>query len=414
MMCKRPVLALIVAAAVSSSGYGVALCAPDPCCRDLATPVWYRHFDHHAVEPGDSTVVKVDAVGTEVLLTIRARSPIQDPFFSAPHSDFTTKDGGRTWTGRPVMLPSPLSRLHSEYVEAPSDPKFLYRYVKDIGLYLRSEDRGKTWQLPHYSVGGVSREEFAFSIARSRFHLVLFELAAIHPRDPSTLYATISVFPWSGHLLIVPPDVKWRDPSSNFPSGFLSSHELPGMYVSHDGGETWAESTDVLRNSSPLGFSSSNPNLMFGHGLSGIVKSTDGGKTWEAVGQQKELEARPKMLTEKETGMRSWGAPAGLSVLQFVIDPTDDKIVYIVSNKGVYRTLDGGNTWCLLDLGFDVIDSYNSLALNPDDPTELFVGTRYGTFHSTDRGSSFRRIYPPPSETEQGGATLKRTRDPTH
>jgi hypothetical protein len=45
-------------------------------------------------------------------------------------------------------------------------------------------------------------------------------------------------------------------------------------------------------------------------------------------------------------------------------------------------------------LGFDELDGVHSLALNPENAAELFVGTRRGTFLSQDRGGSFQSIFP--------------------
>jgi photosystem II stability/assembly factor-like uncharacterized protein len=173
--------------------------------------------------------------------------------------------------------------------------------------------------------------------------------------------------------------------------------------MSTDGGETWTKFTDALQSfdvvgvyATPLGISPVNPEIMFGQSAQGIVKSVDRGKHWEPVGQQALISAAPRSVEERKTGRRIVGGRLGFGVVakQFVFSPSDESVLYIVSNKGVYRTLDGGLHWCLLDLGFDVVDSYNNAALSPTDTKELFVGTAYGLFRSRDRGCHFERIYP--------------------
>lgn len=65
-------------------------------------------------------------------------------------------------------------------------------------------------------------------------------------------------------------------------------------------------------------------------------------------------------------------------VTNIVIHPTNENIVYVgTAQGGVYRTLDGGTTWTALT--DDALSLANgALALDPLDPTTLFVGTGEG------------------------------------
>jgi photosystem II stability/assembly factor-like uncharacterized protein len=202
--------------------------------------------------------------------------------------------------------------------------------------------------------------------------MVQFLLVAIHPRDALTLYASISVLPWG----------------TNFGKSELRSYDLPGVYVSNDGGDSWKQFSATLRNGSPLGISPFDPWLMFGHSEKGIVKSSDGGKTWRLPKQAAQLEERPR----GESFL--YGPTPGLKAYQIVADPSDKDIVYIVSNKGLYQSTDGGDNWCLLNLGFDVLDAIHSLGYTPGDSKQLFLGTVYGVFHSSDGGKAWKKIYP--------------------
>ncbi len=82
-------------------------------------------------------------------------------------------------------------------IEAPSDPGVVYKNLGDAGLYLRSEDHGITWRLPEYRIGSETKEQFAATVSGKSFYRVDFWLAAIHPREPLTLYAAIRVIPWA-------------------------------------------------------------------------------------------------------------------------------------------------------------------------------------------------------------------------
>jgi hypothetical protein len=65
-------------------------------------------------------------------------------------------------------------------------------------------------------------------------------------------------------------------------------------------------------------------------------------------------------------------------VTNIVIHPTNENIVYVgTAQGGVYRTLDGGATWTALT--DDALSLANgAIALDPLDPTTLFVGTGEG------------------------------------
>ena len=75
-------------------------------------------------------------------------------------------------------------------------------------------------------------------------------------------------------------------------------------------------------------------------------------------------------------------------------NPQQGSIVYRVSNRGVYRSTDGGDAWCLLKIGLDMIDSTRSLAFDPGDSSRLVLGTRFGVVLLEEKGSRCRKIYP--------------------
>ena len=125
-----------------------------------------------------------------------------------------------------------------------------------------------------------------------------------------------------------------------------------------------------------------------------MVKSTDGGITWEPVGQQRELELRPLTSADKDEQTRLLKGLVDSRIRQILVDPVNEDIVYLVSNKGLIRSVDGRATWCLLNLGVDQIDSVRSIGVNPARPREIYVGTTRGVFFSSDRGCHFSKIYP--------------------
>jgi photosystem II stability/assembly factor-like uncharacterized protein len=65
------------------------------------------------------------------------------------------------------------------------------------------------------------------------------------------------------------------------------------------------------------------------------------------------------------------------------------------SNEHIHRSLDGGDTWTLLNLGFDRLHAIHNLAVDPLRTNRLFVGTDRGLFISEDRGCTFARMHTP-------------------
>lgn len=356
------------------------------CCRDIQTPIWYDGIPSHTVYEGDSYIKRIDLENGVPVVTINV--PRFEKGLPAGHSMIcSSKDIGEDWNcaeGDWGTLRINVSPPWGRTLQAPDHPAILYKYL-DEGLFLRSEDGGRRWKQPRFSVDGMSKEKFAFEVAKRKSYRLEVTIAAIDPTRPLTVYATLRVNPpvredAHGHIL------EWYEP--------------PGLYVSHDGGETWSKFTEELRRlsrdtmgPSPMGISPSNPSTMFGEGRQGVVKSTDAGKTWRPVGQEKELEA-PAQFLDKRTGKTFTSLDPGVGAVQFLMHPSDPNTVYIISAKGVYRTFDGGQTWCLLNLGFDVYRAYHNAAPNPANPNEIFVGTAYGLFFSADGGCHFKRIYP--------------------
>jgi hypothetical protein len=351
----------------------------DPrCCRALETEVRYTRPPSDITPPDDAGILQIDHSGGRVILTILQPNIPRDEFVGfSNYQELTTSDLGKTWRRRSLLdqVGSVLAARANDFAQAPSDSKVLYRYLQESGIYLRSGEGGRTWVLPEYKVGDLTKGEFILRNGGNTSYTAQFHLAGIDPRDPLKIYASVSVVPWASLV--------------NF-EGDLPRHDLPGLYVSADGGDSWKQLSDSLLNQAPIGLSSGDRNLMYGQTADGVVKSIDGGKTWVAIGQQK-LMALPPRTRANEVSKKVLDS---FEVLQFAIDPSDENMVYVVSNKGIYRSLDGGITWCLLEVGFDEIGGVHSMAMNPARPVEIFVGTTKGVFYSGDRGCHFERIYP--------------------
>jgi photosystem II stability/assembly factor-like uncharacterized protein len=146
-----------------------------------------------------------------------------------------------------------------------------------------------------------------------------------------------------------------------------------GIWKTTDAGATWTPIFDgqPIASIGALAVAPSNPNVLYaGTGESdiradlssgdGVYKSQDGGVTWKNIGLRDSRQ-----------------------ISRIVVDPHNADIVYIAAlghaygpndERGVYKSIDGGNTWThVLDKGPSI--GVSDLAIATAAPNILFVGT---------------------------------------
>lgn len=174
-----------------------------------------------------------------------------------------------------------------------------------------------------------------------------------------------------------------------------------GVYRSDDGGRSWRNVG--LKTSEHIGRIAIDPrdsNVVFvaaqgplwaGGGERGLYKTTDGGRTWKAV----------------IPGTENTGAT------DVVIDPSNPDTMYAATwqrrrhyytlinggpESGVYKSVDGGNTWTRIRSGLPPGDLGRiGLSISPAETNVVYAtveasGVLSGIFRSSDRGSSWERM----------------------
>ncbi len=158
-----------------------------------------------------------------------------------------------------------------------------------------------------------------------------------------------------------------------------------GIYKTTDGGVHWEAIFDdqPVQSIGSLGVAQVDPNIVWagtGEGKirshvslgQGVYKSTDAGATWTLKGLER----------------------AG-RIPRLLIHPTDPGIVYICalghaygpqSERGVFRTTDGGATWEHV-LFVDEDTGCSDIAMDPSNPRVLFAGTWQLEIHTWGRTS---------------------------
>lgn len=113
----------------------------------------------------------------------------------------------------------------------------------------------------------------------------------------------------------------------------------------------------------------------------GLWKSINGGQTWNTT-----FDTMPH-----------------LGVSSIAIHPDSSHIVYVGTGDrdafdskctGIYKSIDGGNTWT--PSGMNTVNAWNSInkiLFNPLNPTTMFVATSYGVYRSYNSGQTWATVY---------------------
>jgi len=158
------------------------------------------------------------------------------------------------------------------------------------------------------------------------------------------------------------------------PNEFYFGATGGGLWKTTDAGKSWTCVTDGFVHCSSVGaiaVSDSNPDVVYiGMGErdirgdisegDGVYKSTDGGKTWNHMGLEKTM-----------------------TVSRIAIDPKNPDVVYVAAlgpvykagpDRGVYKSLDGGQTWNKVLFESDKAGAVE-LVMDPADPNTLYAAT---------------------------------------
>jgi photosystem II stability/assembly factor-like uncharacterized protein len=151
-----------------------------------------------------------------------------------------------------------------------------------------------------------------------------------------------------------------------------------GVFKSTDGGENWVVPNGIitLLGAFSLAIHPDNSSIIYAAGGSinggghGVLKSTDAGASWSPVNTG---------LGQEYVG-------------DLIIDSTNSSTLYVVSYRGVYKSIDAGDHWNVVlpfFIGGDVAYSQD-LEIDQHDPLKLYTTNGYRISKTTDAGSTWK------------------------
>jgi photosystem II stability/assembly factor-like uncharacterized protein len=216
---------------------------------------------------------------------------------------------------------------------------------------LSSEDAGATWRELRGLLDLPSSRTWSFPPRPSTHHV---RAILVDPVEPETIHVAIE----AGALVrTVDGGRTWEDrrPRSPYDTHTLAAHPAAPGWIGSAAGDGWFESDDR-----GITWRSPEEGLEDGYLWSVAVDAGDSGTVVvsAAPGPRPAHDAR---RAESRVYRRSGGAwrpveglpePRGTTVASLAADPAEPRTFWAASNRGLYRSEDGGARWELVDIAW--------------------------------------------------------------
>lgn len=176
----------------------------------------------------------------------------------------------------------------------------------------------------------------------------------------------------------------WVDPS-NF-NHILIGTNNGGLMESNNGGVNWVALTNTMMTGGvfDIAVDPSNSNNIYivtgsrlqpyasvgmtGSYSLGIFKTTNGGNSWT------------QMSIATDPGEYFEGV---------LMHPSNNSILYALSNKNVYKSINSGTSWSKLSLSITDDVSFRDILFKPNDPNTIYISGENGLYCTTDGGATW-------------------------
>ncbi len=326
---------------------------------------------------------------------------------------FKSTDGGETWLSASAGLTLPAAVL--ALAIDPSNPAILFAGSSQggnppSGGLFKSADGSRNWTLAALPTGYTLSPTYSLAIDPSRSSTVYAanETGIIKSIDGGTTWTPINtgesqLFSGAYALALVAAAPE---------TVYVATYS--GLLKSTNGGASWVHiktgpAGQELLYVGSLAIARSAPQTLFATGRGGIIRSTDGGDTWAAANRGLKAAAVFALALDPSTASTvyagtdggvfkstnagsNWsGAAPGLrspSATALLIDPSTPSTIY-AGGKGVFKSLDGGETWDALGL---LGTRITTLAIDPVIPANVYAGTEnYALYKSTNGGANWNQ-----------------------
>ncbi|MDK1287845.1 rhombosortase-dependent cadherin domain-containing protein [Pseudoalteromonas umbrosa] len=352
---------------------------------------------------------------------------------------FRSDDGGQTFVPASIWWLNPTNPqyAHADHHEFVFHPD--YDGVNNTTLYVANDggiqrtDNALGGRLTIDEVCGNtnadSSQRVSWSTLNNGYAVTQFYHGTVKPsgtsyfggtQDNGTLVGEDGEF--NGWVEILGGDGGWTAIDPTNPNIMFAETTRLSLRKSTDGGQSFSSAVSGISGDSGFPFitrfemAPSNPQVLW-IGGNQLWRTTDQADSWSAAsgsldGSVYSIAIAPNTETavaagtdngtvyvsyqaDQATETSTWVSSTlaqGVTVSSIAFDPDNNQTIYAtVSNFGathVWKTTDGGQTWQASDSGLPDIPAM-TIAIDPENPQKLFVGTDLGVFVSVDGGQNW-------------------------
>jgi photosystem II stability/assembly factor-like uncharacterized protein len=256
--------------------------------------------------------------------------------------------------------------------------------VSVLGISVSPARGGVLSWIPVGPNGGDAR---SFAVEpKNPQHLYLGTLTSwiYQSSDGGSTWKRLAKLGKSDDLVVDSLVVDSSDPNTLFAGVWQVDKPAGGIYISHDGGATWASSAEMDGQSiRALTQSYSNPKILVAGTLKGVYRSEDKGQHWKQISPAESSEIH--------------------EVESIAVDPNDPNTIYAGTWHLPWKTTNGGVSWHNIKQGLIDDSDVFSIIIDPTRPTVVYTSACSGIYRSENAGELYRKVQGIPS-------TARRTR----